>query len=275
MREIKEDPGEAESADAEEGDEGRRRGDAVSAQGVGENFQKDVDALGKHHIPDADNAKPDHLGVGAEEPDDGAGETKTEDGHDGHAAEIEKNTGTGAEAAAAEIPGAVVLAHEGGDGLTERGDDAVYVDFNGESCRAGSHGVGAEAVNRLLQAYVGYGENHELHAGGQADAQDFLQVAHVSAHARKNKAYGSGRPDEAYEEEDCGPVVGNIRRPDDAAEAPSCFHEGQVEHNVENGGLDEGKKGRTRVAAASQDGCGEIEEGQGRDAIEIDPEVVL
>ena len=43
MREIKEDPGEAESADAEEGDESRRRGDAVFAQGVGENFQKDVE----------------------------------------------------------------------------------------------------------------------------------------------------------------------------------------------------------------------------------------
>lgn len=174
-------PEDADAADADQGRERRNQGIAVAAHDVGHDFDKGVDDFSAEDKLQTDDARINDRWVGVKDAEQMAAEKQQQRGRNAGGEQVLEQANPGHFPAAVRKVGTVVLADEGGSGLTEGSDDIVFKNLDVECCRGRCHDGGSKAVDGRLDADVGQGENHSLHAGRNTDAENFFQNFSVDA----------------------------------------------------------------------------------------------
>ena len=175
MREHAEYPIEANTADADHGDEGGHERDAKAAQVAGHVFVEHAKGVCREDRAHADIADRDDAGIAVKERQDLA--PQTDDDDDGgerddtafDQADLERL------GAAVDLAGTVVLSHKGGASLAKAVEQVVAHVLQTHGSAGCRHDLGAQAVDGGLDDDVGDGKDSALDAGGQPDFDDALE----------------------------------------------------------------------------------------------------
>ena len=171
-------------------------------------------------------------------------------------------------------PGAVVLADERRDGQRQarHGQDVEPVDLHIR--HKARHGVRAEAVDARLDEDVRERNDHALHAGRQADADDAPRHGPVQPDLAQRQAVGLLRFYQKRDGERAGEQLADVRRPRSARDAEvQHLDEQQVERDVRHRRAGEVQKRPARVARRVQDARGHVVENAEHEAAEVDAKV--
>ena len=190
-------PENADAADAQRRQDGRGQRNAEAPQITRHQFIQQAEQVAGEDDGQAGIAQCNDLRVAVEQRQQRVSEIE-HNAHNGHSDQyiFQQAEGEGL-AAAVELPGTVVLPHEGGTGLTERVKGIIGDDLNVECCTGCRNHHGAEAVDGRLHNDVGKGKHGALDAGRQADLDDLAEAgmvklqgvgAHANGHIRMGQA---------------------------------------------------------------------------------------
>ena len=166
--------------------------------------------------------------------------------HNGHSDQyiFQQAEGEGL-AAAVELPGTVVLPHEGGTGLTERVKGIIGDDLNVECCTGCRNHHGAEAVDGRLHNDVGKGKHGALDAGRQADLDDLAEAGMVKLQGVGAHTNCRARMGQAVEQEQRTDRIGDHRGDGNTVDRHLQHDdEEQIQHNIQHAGKGQGDQRR-------------------------------
>ena len=272
-----EEGGHIENAGAADDDghhDGRPQGFAKAPEEAGYHFDDKVQHFGAQNIGQPDIAQVNDVPVGAENGKEGPAQEKDKAAHRRHGTKALKEGDTKDFPAAGEKPGAVVLASEGGTGLSKGIDDVVGNDFQIEGCCRGGHHFCAQTVDGRLDDNVGKAENGALDAGRHAYGKDFLQHRPVESRflqGQVDRKGGMGQKGKEHETAQKGGAHGGGR-------CAVCIHahaqdEEQAGGHLHHAGKEKAQEGSPGVSLAPENGGGEVVHQYTRQGQEYDAQV--
>ena len=165
-------PQQPQAAHAEHRDEHGHQRLARPPDGAGQQLHQNIgDVTGsqkQHHL----HADLQHVGVGAEDRQDGPGQQHQKGAHGDGDTGAHSYRNAYAFFQTVVLARAVVLPGKGGEGLGQGGDGHPEQDVHLAVGRPGGHRVGIKGVDAGLNDDVGGGVHHRLEGGGHAHPQD-------------------------------------------------------------------------------------------------------
>ena len=248
-------PGDSDSADSDEGDDGRDEGVSVAAEAAGVEVQDGVEPFEADYTVEPDFAVGDYGIVGGEEVKEWVGKEEYEGdkdyGEDGGLSKAD----AGGFPAAGKLAGTVVLTYHGGIHLRHGVHHEVDKYFNVVPGGGSGHDVRAQAVKCCLDYEVGQAEYNALKSGRKADFEDSSNNVSVHGELVKVHVKHAVRAMKSPEKEQGTDQVGHNGADSDSTGSPMKDEkDDQVEKNLADAAQGESQKRCPGIADGAEYG---------------------
>ena len=175
--------------------------------------------------------------------------------------------------AALQVPSPEILAGEGSDGLAERDDERIAVDFQYIGCRRSRHGQGSFAVDGGLDHHIGQVEHHALDPGRHPHPEDFPDVFPADPDSSRIKMEHPMFIAEHPEQEPGTYIIGHRRSHYHAGQAEPQKDRQKIPCDIDQAGGDQRQQRSSDIPMAAVNGREKIVQGHPRHAQQVNPQV--